>query len=154
MTQSKLLAEIKGRVEKATPGTWTIEPRDIGYYPNGVATEPVLTQEKCINDTYFLGAHLKGPEEPGRGDFTVADAWFIANAPTDIKALLQIIEVQQKALEFYAEGQKILHFDGNDNALEYEISENGELSCDFFGPGIPFGTKAKEASEFLPERSL
>lgn len=100
---SKKLADLRTRAEKASPGPWTIRCRNSKYY-NGdthVALEEVIERfdPTDINDQNFLGACLRGPEEAGRGDFTVMDAAFIAafNPYTALKLLDWIDELERHA---------------------------------------------------------
>lgn len=74
------LAAIEARLAAATPGLWTRFGREIGN-ENG--------------DSWYLGHDIEGPPEAERGQFErVADAELIANAPADLRRLLD--EVQRR----------------------------------------------------------
>jgi hypothetical protein len=113
------LEDLKKLCSEATPGPWTIEPRDLKFYPvtgwkdrdeNGfrqsiLSDTPDLSFDKVMSSKGdWLGAHLhpfdfiQGPEEPGRGDFTVIDAYFIAAARTYLPKLIAVAEAAMAAI--------------------------------------------------------
>ena len=70
------LQAIKTRAEQATPGPWIAKARAV----DGITD-------------YFLGAEIEGPPDAQRGQFArKEDAEFIANARTDVPALVAEIE--------------------------------------------------------------
>lgn len=65
---------IRARLDAATPGPWSRFGREIGNEDG---------------DSWYLGHDIEGPPEAERGQFErVADAELIANAPTDLRRLL------------------------------------------------------------------
>lgn len=131
---SKKLADLRTRAEKASPGPWTIRCRNSKYY-NGdthVALEEVIERfdPTDINDQNFLGACLRGPEEAGRGDFTVMDAAFIAsfNPSTALGLLDWIDELEHNIsnnLSAYKEMRKAAKDFTNDiDKLQSQLAES------------------------------
>lgn len=97
------LEEIRKLIDAATPGPWTICPRDVYFFPND-SEQPQLDHEHIM--AYkgdFLGADVVGPVEPGRSAFLVHDAYFIAASRTLMPKLVALLE---EARSFYEkEGQ-------------------------------------------------
>jgi acyl-coenzyme A synthetase/AMP-(fatty) acid ligase len=80
--------QIQGRLNSTTPGPWTVggdDPTAPGSKYVGTVTDP------------------DDPTEPGvlLGSFTATDAEFVAHAPTDMKALMDIIQDQSNQLAAY-----------------------------------------------------
>ena len=93
MSEPLDLEAIKAREKAASPGPWECEPRDCGFSPDYGGKKVAQDTALAWGDDNHLQAHLSGPKEPwGRGDFTVRDAWFIANARQDIPALIAEVE--------------------------------------------------------------
>lgn len=97
------LQEILERLQMATQGEWVCEPRHVCFYDDTTdiktkheASTLNLTQNlvHAYGDDEWLGAHvvIKDQPEPGRGEFTVRNAWFIANAKDDINWLIQKLQ--------------------------------------------------------------
>ena len=75
--QDRRIAEIQGRVDKATQGPWEPYSRNSGI-------------ERFDHDNDFLGWEIIGPPNAARGQFERGhDANFIANAPDDVRWLLE-----------------------------------------------------------------
>jgi hypothetical protein len=76
------LAEIKARLEAATPGPWKAWARDAAN--DG-------TQDEMVG----LGWEIVGPPEPMRGQFSrCADAQFIAHSHEDVALLVAVVEAE------------------------------------------------------------
>lgn len=88
------LEEIRALCESATPGPWTIRPRDIKFYSSDDCTVPDLVTFDAVMASKgdFLGAKVVGPEEPGRATFTTVDAYFIAVSRSLMPRLLKVAE--------------------------------------------------------------
>lgn len=106
MTDKKRIAEIRGRLAKATDGPW--KPRlcyaqgsDVPYYADGMFSDPA----PGVRQEIFQGA------------LQVPNANLIANAPTDLKWALDTIESQAAELA-----------DTRENAAKWQQIE------DVFGP--------------------
>lgn len=84
---TKALGEIKERLEKSTPGPWKYEVSPYCY------DGQVIFQDKGTIGPLVVASHKQHAH--GNGPL-------IAHAPSDIARLLRIVEIQQKALEFYA----------------------------------------------------
>lgn len=104
------LKAIEERCEKATPGPWRVEPRYSGFF-NFLPTGGNLGLKEQTNALYLkeenqngdhLGADIQGPVVPSRSTFAVRDAWFIANARTDVPVLLECVKELREALRTYA----------------------------------------------------
>lgn len=130
MSTEKLLSEIRERLEKATPGPWTLKPRNSCFFDDGGPLKP-LSNELCLDEdswnSDFLGASIIGPTDPGRGDFTVRDGWLIANAPQDLAKLIRIVEVLREGLERYCSvNQKMKMEDGDFILIDRYLTPAGE----------------------------
>lgn len=92
------LQEIEERLKAATPGFWKCRPRSCQFYPEHGGKD--IDQESAIKygHEWSLGAEVDGPSDVSRGSFTVADAWFIANAPADISYLLNALKEEREKL--------------------------------------------------------
>lgn len=96
--------EIKERLEMIKYQQWTLDPRDICFHdyessiPNYKHQKIPLNNEtvKAYDESHFLGAHISGMHEPGRGDFSVQAGWFIVNAKSDIEYLLSLLDGGEK----------------------------------------------------------
>lgn len=88
LTEQELTA-IEERAEKATAGPWTIECRSI----LNDANDPSWPEDD------FLQFHLRGPAPvTGRGDYNGRDADFMAQARTDVPALVAEVRRQRAIL--------------------------------------------------------
>ena len=106
MTLPEFLSAVEQRIEKATPGEWTLDPRNLCFYEKD-GTLKKLDNELCLSEDSqngdHLGACIDGPIEPSRGTFVVRDAWLIANAKSDLAKLVRLVrklrEQRNEALE-------------------------------------------------------
>lgn len=79
---SELMSEVRKRLEDATPGPW------VPGYPNAGLVHDI--NAVCTIRKEILAENI----------LAIGDRELIANAPTDLRRLLEIVELQQKALEF------------------------------------------------------
>jgi len=92
----RFVDEIRARLEKRTQGEWQVtELADdeihvtVGYsYENG------------IHKANWI-ADIHAGEDDTTHEERTADAWFIANAPDDIRALLELVEDRTKDVQYY-----------------------------------------------------
>lgn len=103
MLSDEQLAAIRAREQMASKGPWTVEPRDVKYYPNTINQPPVITPDLIATDgdNPFLGAYVIGPPEPSRGHYYVRDAVFMAEARQDVPDLLAHIAHLESVIRGY-----------------------------------------------------
>ncbi len=87
MTLTELLAPIKSRLEKATPGPWSIEP-EIGH-------------DVFADKTRVASSDPRWNFSPGKTS-CYSNLNLIANAPTDIKKLIEALECADSHLRWVA----------------------------------------------------
>lgn len=87
-TQS-LIAEVRARLEKASPGPWKISARQGSGYMASIRTSVPFSKEVAFvtSNCGTTGGSLCDP-----------DAQLIAHAPTDLARLLEIVECYEAAL--------------------------------------------------------
>ncbi len=90
MISNQLLAYLELLDARASKGPWVVEPRDIKYYQTvdgslDLSSTNVLAR---ADQDDFLGVHLHGPMEPGRGNFTVLDGVLMAELRNNLRAIL------------------------------------------------------------------
>ncbi|MDP9351701.1 MAG: hypothetical protein M3P51_09205 [Chloroflexota bacterium] len=103
------LEAIKARCKAATPGPWWATCRDVS--------------DDFARDDSFLGFEVHGPPPAYRGQLERgADALFIANARTDVPALVAEVERLQTCLE-----EAAAHAAGAERACDELESENDRL---------------------------
>lgn len=117
-TTAQKLKEIRERLEKATPGPWKAVS-DLPRYA-------VINMEKTEGGTWIK--RIVVPSENHHAYFTdeekgchQSDAEFIANAPSDISALLTLCEIYEKAFESCIYYSK--RMDGHKSIVEDEIEK-------------------------------
>lgn len=99
------LAEIRERIEKASPGPWKAEwdfcdwnfPYSQSVYRG--EEEPI----KIFSSGSVMCIGKESPKKEASKRLCAADAALTAHSRTDIPLLLEVIEVQAKALGFYAD---------------------------------------------------
>lgn len=95
-TQKQLLEEIKERVKKASFGPWIVERTKKFSGDNWLIASCGNSYDGL--DNFVTTSNQRGSETNFEAD-AQTDAEFMAHSRTDIPALLQILEIQQKALE-------------------------------------------------------
>lgn len=98
------LDELQAVCDAATPGPWSVRPRNVAYYRDGQG-EPDLT---VVVENDALGAHIIGPDKPLRGDFTTADAFFITAAREYMpKLIARLKEALEMSDNYYADANEM-----------------------------------------------
>ena len=100
------IVEIRQRVEKATPGPWSLQPAewecDCGGDEDGHAHK---APDQCRDGWWLDAAWVAGPILIEHGDgwtgFNDADADFMAHAREDVPALCNALEAAEAALAEY-----------------------------------------------------
>lgn len=126
------LQEIREALEAATPGPWKVFVSSVGRHEERLIA--TAYDHPQLHGSNGIVNHAYGLD----GEFVYIapnDAELIAHTPEYLSYLLQLVETQREALEFYAE---------EGNYLEHIIG---------WGPNIPVvqdgGNRAREALEGL-----
>lgn len=125
-----LINRLRDLNEKRTSGPWV--------------TKDCHTGEDCWCSCIGNGKDKDygGDEVSAYGNVKRDDASFIATTANSLPALLKIIEVQQEALEYYAEGW---HYQLTDGIEEQEIQKDGSVNLQSGDIELENGEKAREA---------